>query len=283
MNRRPYAGEITKEYLKKLGIEHVSTDGTEVIWKGKQKKINTSSTAKKQYGKLLFHDPELYASVPVEERKDHSGQVAIDIHVLNYVWNTGNPRPAGMVIDHVDNDPTNNDVSNLQCITQQENLAKERTNWNIRELPCKLNKPRSFYEKKLEGYITAHEQAKAAGDAEGAHHFRSYISQTRARLRYYDNHIAEVISIKEKKEAEETRKREYHERAKKKRELKYELDRSRKIYKELLEAYGKDDPIVYQYKGEYQLAKAVYQGFCAKSAEANLQSAKLYTGEAENL
>lgn len=254
MSRRPYAGEVTKEYLEKIiGIEHVSTDGTEIIRNGKPVAITISDKTKKPYGVVTLDDPEI-------------GIFTLGVHVLNYVWNgkTG-IREKGMVIDHIDNDPTNNDISNLQMITQKENLAKDRTNWNIRELPCKLNKPRSFYEKKLEGYEMALEQAKEAGDAEGAHHLRTNVAQTKARLRYYDSHIAEALSIKEAKEAEEAKKREYHERAKKKKELQYRVDHTRKVYKELLEAYGKDDPIVEQYWGEWKLAIAMLHGFCAKN------------------
>lgn len=260
--RRPYAGEITKEYLKKLGLEYVSTDGTIVIKNGKQVAINVSDKTKKPYGLVNFYDPEIRQSVPMEERIAYTGNLNLGVHVLNYVWNTGNTKPEGMVVDHIDNDPTNNELSNLQLLTQGENTAKERDNWYIYELKCKLNKPRSFYENKLKGYEMAYEQAKKDHDAEGAHQLRSNISQTRARLRYYDSHIAEVTSIKEAKEVEEARKREYHERAAKKRELKANIDSTRDYYKKLREVYGKDDPYVQKVWGEWKLAIAMYQGFC---------------------
>jgi hypothetical protein len=51
-----------------------------------------------------------------------------------------------------------------------------------------LNKPRSFYEDKLAGYEKAYEEAKLNKDADLAHKLRAYISQTRARLRYWDSH-----------------------------------------------------------------------------------------------
>lgn len=40
------------------------------------------------------------------------------------------PIPEGFVIDHVDGDKTNNKLSNLNCITQRENLIK---GWRQRE------------------------------------------------------------------------------------------------------------------------------------------------------
>lgn len=246
--RKPYASEVTKEYLKKLGIEYVSEDGTSVIRNGKPIKISVSDKTKKPYGKVSFYD--------------NDNKLTIDIHVLNYVWNRAD-KPAGKVIDHKDNNPRNNDINNLQCITPRENLAKERTNWNVYELKCKLNKPRSFYEEKLAHYEALHEQAKKDHDAEAAHALRANISQSRARLRYYDSHISEVQELQRAKEQEELRKKEYHERAQKKKELKAELDSIRKYYKQLVEAYGKNDPIVKEYWYKWKLAIAKYQIFCA--------------------
>lgn len=265
MNRRPYAGEITKEYLQqKLGIEYVAPDGTEVIRHGKSIKINVDKNAKKQYGKLSFHDPDLYAAVPKEEKTNASGKVTIDIHVLNYVWNK-QTKPAGMVIDHIDNDPTNNDISNLQCITQAENLAKERDNWHTWEIKCNLNKPRSHFEDKLRGYEMAYEQAKKDKDAEAAHKLRSNISQVRARLRYYDSHIEEATAKRLAKEEKEAKKKAYHERAQKKKELQANIDSARKYYKEALAYYGSKDPYVKKCWGEWKMAIAMLHGFRAEN------------------
>jgi hypothetical protein len=267
MKRRPYAGEVTKDYLKKLGLEYVSTDGTTVIRKGKQLKINTSDKLKKPYGKLTFHDPDRYASIPKEERGSNAGKVCLDIHVLNYVWNRGT-KPFGKVVHHRDNNPRNNDIDNLELKTPRENLAEERTNWYVRELKCNLSKPRSFYEDKLAYYMALNEQAKLNHDAEASHSLRSNISQCRARLKYYDSHLEEALELQHAKEQEETERKEYWERAKKKKELKAKVDSARKFYKELRDAYGKDDDIVKKYWYEWKLAIAEYHMFCAEiSAE----------------
>ena len=262
--RRPYAGEVTKAYLKqKLGIEHVSTDGAVVICKGKQLNISISKRTKKPYGNVTLYDPEIRAAVPKEERNSYTGNISIGIHVLNYVWNVAD-KPEGMVIDHIDNDPTNNDVSNLQMMTQKENLVKEHPEWHQSELKCDLRKPRSFYEKKLEGYEFALEQAKQMHDDVGAHHLRTNVSQTRARLRYYDSHIEEARVVEQAKQAEEAEKQAKRELVKKKKELQYRVDHTRKMYQELLEAYGKDDPIVEEYWGHWKVAVAMLQGFKEK-------------------
>ena len=49
-----------------------------------------------------------------------------------YAWFNGEV-PEGFVVDHIDNDPDNNKLSNLQLLTVEENLAKrfadDPTNW----------------------------------------------------------------------------------------------------------------------------------------------------------
>lgn len=55
-------------------------------------------------------------------------------------------------------------------------------------MKCRLNKPRSFYEEKLERYEQLYEAAKLAKDANKVHKLRANLSQSRARLRYWDSH-----------------------------------------------------------------------------------------------
>lgn len=256
MKNRTYAREVSKEYLQKLGVEHVSTDAREIIVNGNV--VVPTPTKNSKNGNRHYYNVRLY---------DAENDEIFDagIHVLNYVWNSGKTKPSGMVIDHIDNDAENNDISNLQCITPGENLAKDRTNWHKSELKCKLNKPRTFYQDKLENYLLAYEQAKKDHNADLAHALRTNVAQTKARLRYYDNHILEALELRRLKEEEEAKKREYHERALKKKELKANVESARKFYKELRDAYGKNDPIVEQYWGEWKLAIAKYYGFCAES------------------
>jgi hypothetical protein len=85
------------------------------------------------------------------------------------------------------------------------------------------------------------------------------------QLNYYDAHITEALEIQKAKEEAEARKREYHERAIKKRELQAKVDSARKFYKEVKAAYGNDDPYVKKLWGEWKLAIAELHGFCAES------------------
>jgi hypothetical protein len=80
--------------------------------------------------------------------------------------------------------------------TPKENINKERPE-STTQLKCKLDKPRSYYEDKLAKYEALYEEAKANHDAKAAHHLRSNIAQTRARLRYYDAHNKEVNEVSE--------------------------------------------------------------------------------------
>ena len=49
-------------------------------------------------------------------------------HVLVAMIFMGYTKTKGMVVDHIDNNPRNNHISNLQIITSRENSSKDRKN-----------------------------------------------------------------------------------------------------------------------------------------------------------
>ena len=115
--------------------------------------------------------------------------------------------PDGYVADHINNkDRDDYNITNLQKLTPQQNILKERDYCYITETICNMRKPRSFYENKLEQFLQEYEQAKLERDAAKAHHLRSKISQTRARLRYWDSHKEEYDKYLATKEAEQASK-----------------------------------------------------------------------------
>lgn len=263
-----YARKLTKEELMKSGITNVTEDCKVFKEDGEVKLF------KSQNGYFMLNIFELDENgnrIIIPYEKSVFGGIyktrTIGLHRVMWAW-YNNEVPSGMIVDHKNNQHDELEdyhLDNLQLLTPGENIAKERANWNTLEIKCKLNKPRSFYQDKLEGYILAYEQAKKDHDAKAAHHFRTNIAQTRARLRYYDKHIVEALELRQAKEQEEAQKREYHERAQKKKELKADVESARRMYKQLRDAYGKDDPIVEQYWGEWKLAIAMYYGFCAEN------------------
>jgi len=269
-----YARRLTKEELKNSGITTITKDCRVFREDGEIKPFPNSD------GYFMLNIYELDENgnrIIVPYEKSVFGYVyktrSIGLHRAMYAWHSKEQEvPEGLVVDHINNEHDKIEdyyMTNLQLLTPAENLAKDKPNWHVSEIKCNLNKPRSFYEDKIKGYEMAYEEAKKNKDADGAHKLRSGLAQARARLRYYDSHIAEAISIRERKAAEEARKREYHERAQKKKALKAEVDSARKMYQELLEAYGKDDSIVTQYYYEWKLAIAKYYGFCSEMKAAN--------------
>jgi hypothetical protein len=91
------------------------------------------------------------------------------------------------VVDHISNKHESIEdyhLSNLQLLTPGENLAKERGN-STRLLPCKLNKPLSWYENRLNKYVEEYEEAKKNHDAVRAHSLRTNIANIKAKISYY--------------------------------------------------------------------------------------------------
>ena len=285
--RRKYAAELTKEMLiTNYGIEYVSKDGQTIIGNsGKELKqtitiSNRGKAYEKAYKTIQTYDRLNRIKIPMKRKyttKDGTVKTidsytykttTLGVHRLVWVW-YNDCQPAGMIVDHIDNNPLNNNLENLQLLTPSENVAKDRTGYFTKELKCNLNKHRSFYENKLDGYTLAYEQAKKDKDDKAAHSLRSNISQTRARLRYYDSHIEEYLKEKQTNKPPE---HECHARAEKRRELQANVDSSRKFYKEVLAAYGKNDPIVKQYWGEWKLAIAMLNSFKEDTKRARAAS-----------
>lgn len=268
MKTRTYAREITKEYLKGIGVESVSEDGTTVIYRGVIKPVYDYYSGKRQYKCVQLFDNAIRQQIPVEDRTSSSGQFRIGMHVINYVWNIAD-KPAGYVIDHIDNNSLNNHVSNLQILTPRENVNKEKDRPpRIVKMPKYITEEEIL--RKLKGYEEAYEQAKKDHDADAAHKLRGYISTWRAKHRMFLED-PDKYTKKSGKKLPTPLEHECHARAEKRRELQANVDSSRKFYKEVLAAYGKDDPIVKQYWGEWKLAIAMLNGFkeeCKRAKQA---------------
>ena len=175
-----YAKILTRDYLEYLGVTNVTEDGR--IFKGD---IELNQHFDGRYLLVQFYDPAIRRATPPEERSNNTGQFTVGVHRVVYAW-FNKIIPAGMIIDHKDNNKTNNHLDNLRLVTPTENVVKDRPEANKKLMKCKLNKDRSFYENKLKFYTELYEAAKLNKDQTAAHKYRVYLSQYRSRLKYYD-------------------------------------------------------------------------------------------------
>ena len=159
---------LTKDYLEYLGITEITEDGTIFTKNGplKPQKVNDEC----KYLKIQLCEP------------GGKGKVQ-NLHIHRLVWTWFNRvLPDGMEIHHIDFDPANNTLSNLECLTHEEHLEKHASD---KEIKCRLDIPREWYIKKIE---TSKNQAKYT---------------YKCKLRYFDNHIEEHEKLMQlKKEIE---------------------------------------------------------------------------------
>ena len=66
------------------------------------------------------------------------------------------------------------------------------------KVKCKIERPREYYEDKLNFYEAEYEKAKRDGDQKYAHKLRANLSQTRARLRDWDERRDEHLAYVER-------------------------------------------------------------------------------------
>ena len=95
-----------------------------------------------------------------------------------------------MVIDHINDDKTDNRLCNLQELTPGDNIWKGRPHFRYLR-KCNLNKPRSYYEDKLAEYLEEYERSKPLKDRYYTKKLRCNISTYRAYIRYWDLHHME--------------------------------------------------------------------------------------------
>lgn len=150
---------LTRQLLEEWGFVDVkSTNGYdwEVIrnWKGtgrdnrlRLKRIKISTlVAKHKYGKDKYYHGIAFSA------KGHIHTISLARFI--YAWFKGDV-PPDMEIDHIDNDPYNNDPNNLRLTTKSENIRKRfidgNFNGNVNQygnrvpVECDLTIPRHFY------------------------------------------------------------------------------------------------------------------------------------------
>lgn len=244
--RKEYASKLTKKELIENGITDITKDG-KVFRNGKEIHLSENKA-----GYLVFPIYEKdeqgnKIKIPCNrdfkyKNKDGTEKVCnvetyiykyatIGVHRAMWAWYF-NEVPQGLVVDHIDNNKKNNTLENLQLLTQGANVMKER-DFSTKEIKCRLNVPRSFYENKLFKAIEACKEAQLNHDAEAYHSARALKYTACARLRYYDSHLEEAEQILQEQEQERIAQalatEAYHKRAMEKNLLK----RWKKLFKEV--------------------------------------------------
>lgn len=207
-----YARRLTKQELIDGGI-YISPDNR--VFKNDIDITDNMPLNPNGYKILFIYDRDkdgncikMYYTNKHGQRTYNYKQRTITLNRALLAWYAGEV-PEGLVSDHIDNVRDNYNPKNLQPLTPEENVNKNRkkqANWYTREMKCNMHKPREFYEKKLKQYEAEYNEAKYVNNAEKAHYLRSNISQTRARIRYWDSHKAEYDEYVAQKSKVDTKK-----------------------------------------------------------------------------
>lgn len=118
---------LTKEWLQSLGITNVTEKG-EIYIKGHKAYIKTAkcphkiSKKVKEYPCFSIYDKELRAKQK-EENKIPTGMRGLIVSRVVYAW-FHDICPADLDVDHIDNNPFNNNVNNLQLLNRKDNNNK---------------------------------------------------------------------------------------------------------------------------------------------------------------
>ena len=189
MKKNNYAVELTKKYLiNVLNITEVTKSG-EIYVGGKLQKPKLDKNTGYLY--IDIYSPEIYKIMYPVTGSQSSGTVKLLVHRAVFAWNSENEKiKSGFVIDHKNDDKTDNNFDNLREVLPGENIWKHRT-CHERFIKCRLDKPIDFYVNKLNYYKAEYEKAKYDENLSKldrkikVHKLRSYISTYEAKIRYY--------------------------------------------------------------------------------------------------
>lgn len=121
--------ELTRKQLKEMGIYSIDWDRQNEEWWVDRYWIVSGSVKEKVHKKLKITEVVCKHKYSGEKRYPAVGfsyeskPVVIPLGRLIYCWFLDDI-PAGMDVDHIDNNPFNNRLENLQLLTREENLAK---------------------------------------------------------------------------------------------------------------------------------------------------------------
>lgn len=137
--KRPINKALTKQMLVDMGITQVYWDvENQEWWIDRCWRIHNRGpvkhTKKKIYENIVHHPYSNDKSYPIVAFGYNNKTYTYPLSRFLYAWFKGDI-PEGMVVDHIDNNPFNNSLDNLQLLTVEENLNKryqdcENPHWN---------------------------------------------------------------------------------------------------------------------------------------------------------
>ena len=141
--KKPFPAPTTKAELIRLGVTDVTEDG-KVFVNGKRKhtsimKCRHEYGTNRNYPYVALSDKEApkvtctayYATKDGVKHPYKSWRyktILVPVSRCVYVWHVEDI-PAGMDCDHINGDPFDNRVENLQILTRKENLMKRALTW----------------------------------------------------------------------------------------------------------------------------------------------------------
>lgn len=134
---REYCKGLTKQELEEMGIVEVRWNKYLETWVITREWYKNNSKTKKERKQLVVgsvlakHKYTRDKSYPKVSFSYKNKPRAFPVSRLVYVWFIGDV-PDGCVVDHVDNDPYNNRLNNLQLLSIGENIRKR-----FNDLGCK--------------------------------------------------------------------------------------------------------------------------------------------------
>lgn len=125
---RPIYKELTREMLETWGITSINYNNESKNWEITRYWFKNNSRVKHNIilkistavRKHKYTNDKAYQIVSFAYNQQH---ISLPLARIVYAW-FNEKVPNGFVVDHIDNDPFNNQLDNLQLLTQEQNLIK---------------------------------------------------------------------------------------------------------------------------------------------------------------
>lgn len=180
--RRKYASYLNKEMLIRSGITEITEDGR--IFRGPHKEVGyfTKGGKYKYLDLYAFDENGAHVKRPSKTNSYAYSMSRTSFQRIIYAWFYGEV-PAGYVVDHIDNNPLNNNIENLQLLTQRENLRKQNV---IKQAKYEPHMKRGGYSEeyldlKINEFAEKYAKAKAEHNKKDVRKYLSSLAQWKRR------------------------------------------------------------------------------------------------------